>query len=404
MSVAMAAERSNAFGRRLTKLTLGIDALGAETARRDGNDDYEHLVPIYLGGELVGPRTFTSWTEVEEALVAFERDLEGYDDGGGARIRFLREMVRSLRASAKFYSGTALGFEENVRELVGVPARPVPAEEIDAVAARLDRLLARRGFRSGALAARVEAWQRDRYLAPEALPAAYAELVTAAKARTDAMIWPTGDYTMRLNAVRDVPYAGRCSFVRGEMDINLDVLVTRSSLKHLVCHEIFPGHATQLLSTHAVAESGEAPLDVLLCTANAVTGAVQEGIGDQGIDLIDWVEDDDDAAQIELRRLQTATGTNAAYNLNCAGWTRDEAIGYLRDVGFGQTSWATVRTAMALHPFRGLFLASYWFGNETVRSLREAADGARKKRLTDALFREVHSISSLRLAVERPAA
>ncbi len=390
---------SVALGRRLTEITLGIDALGAREARASGNEDYEDLVPIFLGSDLVRPETFDEWEAVERALDELVAEIGSVADE--ARKLFLFEMVRSLRASATFFSGAEIGFEEKVRNLVGVPAKTVSEAEIDAIHARIDRLLARRGFTSGTLAERVDAWQVGRYLEPDDIPAVFDGLMATAKERTDAMIWPTGDYTMRLNGVRNVPYAGRCSFDRGEMDINLDVLVTRSSLKHLVCHEVFPGHSTQLLSTFAVAKSGEAPLDALLCTANAVTGAVQEGIGDQGIDLIDWVEDEDDAAQIELRRLQTATGTNAAWHLHCSGWTREASIAYLRETGFGQESWATVRTAMALHPFRGIFLASYWFGNETVKALREAS--VERERLVNALFREVNSIASLRVRVEQPA-
>jgi len=393
----MAVQQSAALGRRLAEIALGIDALGAARARLSGNEDFENLVPIFIGDDLVAPQTFADWPGVERALSDLASDIAVLRDG--ARKMFLFEMIRSLRASARFFSGAPIGFEEKVCDLVGVPAQTVSDAEVDDIHARLDRLLARRGFTSGTLPARVEAWQVGRYLDPSDIPPLFESLMATAKERTDAMIWPTGDYTMRLNAVRNVPYAGRCSFAAGTMDINLDVLVTRSSLKHLVCHEVFPGHATQLLSTLAVAERGEAPLDVLLCTANAVTGAVQEGIGDQGIDLIDWVEDEDDAAQIELRRLQTATGANAAWHLHCSDWTRDDAIAYLRDVGFGQESWATVRTAMALHPFRGIFLASYWFGNETVKALREAARD-RRERLIDALFREVNSIASLRVAVE----
>ena len=399
MANSNVAERSVALGRRLTEITLGIDALGARHARAAGNEDYEDLVPIFLGADLVAPQAFEDWEAVDLALDGLVPDIGSVDDA--ARKLFLFEMVRSLRASATFFSGAEIGFEEKVRNLVGVPATTVSDAEIDAIHARIDRLLARRGFTSGTLAERVQAWQIGRYLDPDDIPAVFDALMSVAKERTDAMIWPTGDYTMRLNGVRDVPYAGRCSFDRGEMDINLDVLVTRSSLKHLVCHEVFPGHSTQLLSTLAVAKSGEAPLDALLCTTNAVTGAVQEGIGDQGIDLIDWVEDEDDAAQIELRRLQTAAGTNAAWHLHCSGWTREASIAYLRETGFGQESWATVRTGMALHPFRGIFLASYWFGNETVKALREVSE--RRERLVDALFREVNSIASLRLRVEEPA-
>ncbi len=384
------------LGRRLTEIAMGLDALERATSRGNGALDSEGLVPIFIGTDLCVPAVFDHYDAVLRALGALDGDIAALP--GGARKTFLLGMTRSLRAATRLFAGEPLTFPEKLTELVGVPAEPVPDETIAAIHARLDTLMTARGFTHGSLAERVAAWPNGRYLDADAIPAVFEELMAAAKARTDARVWPTGDYTMRLKALRNVPYAGRCSFADGTMEINLDVRVTRSALKHLVCHEVFPGHSTQLLSTRAVAERGERPLDALLCTANSVTGAVQEGIGDQGIDLIDWVEDEDDAAQIEVRRLQTATGTNAAWHLHMSGWTKETSIAYLRETGFGQESWATVRTGMAQHPFRAPFLASYWFGNETVKSLREAGTTDRAA-LVGALFRDVHSIDSLQLAV-----
>ncbi len=385
-----------ALGRRLTEIAVGLDALERATSRGAGALDAEGLIPIFIGGDLVAPAVFAGYGEVLDALDAFA--LESSALGDPVRAAFLRDMTRSLRAATRLFAGESLSLQEKLADLVGVPAAPVADETIAQIHDRLDVLMTARGFTVGNLAQRIDAWQTGRYLEPDAIPAVYAELLASAKAKTDRQIWPTGEYTMQLRALRNVPYAGRCSFADGTMEINLDVRVTRSALKHLVCHEVFPGHATQLLSTRAAAESGQSPVDALLCTANAVTGAVQEGIGDQGIDLIGWVEDEDDAAQIELRRLQTATGTNAMWHLHESNWTRACAIAYLRDVGFGQPSWANVRTEMALHPFRGPFLASYWYGNETVKELREDP-GIERAALLGALFCEVQSIDSLRAAV-----
>jgi hypothetical protein len=395
MSSTTQATTDFSLGRRLTEITLGLDRLERATSHGNGALDAEGLVPIFIGQDLCVPAAFDHYDAVLRALDRFERDADVLPEG--ARKTFLRGMTGSLRAATRLFAGEPLTFPEKLTNLVGVPAEPVSEEAVGAIHDRLDRLMTARGFTAGTLAQRVGAWQHGRYLEADAIPAIFTELMAEAKARTDARIWPTGDYTMRLKALRNVPYAGRCSFADGTMDINLDVRVTRSGLKHLVCHEVFPGHSTQLLSTRAVAERGERPLDALLCTANAVTGAVQEGIGDQGIDLIDWVEDEDDAAQIELRRLQTATGTNAAWHLHMSGWTKEASITYLRDVGFGQESWATVRTGMAQHPFRAPFLASYWFGNETVKALRENA-AIDRAALVGALFAGVASVDSLPLA------
>lgn len=384
------------LGRRLTEIAMGLDALERATSRGNGALDSEGLVPIFIGGDLCVAGAFDHYAAVGRALAALETDIAALADG--ARKTFLLGMTRSLRTATKLFAGEPVSFADKLTALVGVPAQPVSDETIATIHDRLDALMTARGFTAGTLAQRVTAWQNERYLDPDTIPALFDELLATAKARTDARVWPTGDYTMRLKALRNVPYAGRCSFADGTMEINLDVRVTRSALKHLVCHEIFPGHSTQLLSTRAAAQSGEAPLDALLCTANAVTGAVQEGIGDQGVELIDWVEDDDDVAQTELRRLQTATGTNAAWHLHMSGWTRETSMAYLEDVGFGQASWSAGRTTMAQHPFRAPFLASYWFGNETVKQLREdpATD---RKTLIDALFRGIHSIESLQQAV-----
>jgi hypothetical protein len=384
------------LGRRLTEIALGLDALERATSKAAGALDAEGLVPIYIGGDLVVPAAFDHYDAVHRSLDAFEPECAAIGDP--VRKLFLTGMVRSLRVATRLFAGEAVSFEQKLTDLVGVPAEPVADATIAQIHDRLDRLMTARGFTRGTLSERVAAWQSGRYLEPAAIPALFDELMAVAKAKTDALIWPTGDYTMRLKTLRDVPYAGRCSFADGTMELNLDVRVTRSALKHLVCHEVFPGHSTQLLSTQALAQRGDAPLDALLVTANAVTGAVQEGIGDQGIDLIDWVEDDDDAAQIELRRLQTATGTNAAWHLHMSGWTKAQAIAYLCEVGFGQESWSTVRTGMAQHPFRAPFLASYWFGNEAVKALREnpATDRAA---LNAALFGSAHSIASLEAAV-----
>ena len=397
MSTLIDTTRDFALGRRLTQITMGIDAFERAESRGRGALDGEGLVPIFLGADLIQPAAYGSWEAVFADIESFARDVAALPES--PRTLFLGAMARSLRAAARLFAGEQLSFAEKLTDLVGVPAAPVPDETIASIHDALDRLMTKLGYTTGPLAARVFAWQTGRYLEPGDIPAVFDALMKEAKARTDATIWPTGDYTMRLNAVRDVPYAGRCSFVDGNMDINLDVRVTRAAMKHLVTHEVYPGHSTQLLSTKAVAERSEAPLDALLCTANTVTGAMQEGIGDQGIDLLDWVEDEHDAAQIEVRRLQTATGTNAAWHLHMSGWSRDESIAYLQDVGFGQLSWATVRTGMAEHPFRGPFLASYWYGNETVKTLRETLPASRRAELIDQLYHGVHSLDSLRAAL-----
>lgn len=73
---------------------------------------------------------------------------------------------------------------------------------------------------------------------------------------TDRLVFPPGDHTMRLNPAPGVPYTARCNFKAGEMDLNPDLQFTRSAIKHLMYHEVFPDHSTQLLYALERARTG----------------------------------------------------------------------------------------------------------------------------------------------------
>jgi hypothetical protein len=202
---------------------------------------------------------------------------------------------------------------------------------------------------------------------------------------------------MELNPVSGVPYTARCNFSSGKMDLNTDLRFTRPALKHLVAHEVFPGHSTQLLLTRQWAEDGRATADVLLCTANTVVGTIQEGIGDQGIHLIDWVESDDERIYIDLRRLRTATATSAAWYQMGEGWPLERVREFIEETCFPQEAWREGRLRFAAHPFRGPFIASYWFGDEAVREVRERAGRERRREFVEYLYGRMHSPASLRM-------
>ena len=280
---------------------------------------------------------------------------------------------------------------------MSVPNHPVDPSILDELRAKLDERLSQSGFKQGALAGRVHRWEAERALPADKLPDVFCELMAEAKRRTDEMIFDTGDYDMALEPVRDVPYTARCNFSEAKMDLNLDQSFPRAALKHLVCHEVYPGHATQLLYTRECAEAGSSPPDVLLCTTNGATGAVQEGIGDQGVFLIDWLEDEDDLIHNALRRLRSASQASAAWHLTEGDWDEARTRAYLRDEAFGQPAWVEGRLRFAKHPFRGPFIASYWFGDEAVREVRERAGEAQRDAFVKFLYEHMNTPESLRM-------
>ncbi len=385
----------DSFSERLTRLTMGIDALERKKNRGGGPLDSEGLVPIYLGADLIAAPVLADWTEAETELGALHELLPQV--APASRRVFATAMLRSLRTALCLFRGVPVGYAAKVTDLVGAPAGPVDAGEVEAARERLDVLLRACGVVRGSLARRIAQWEEERALPAGEIENTYRTLMDEGRARTAKKIFDTGDFTMALNPVRGVPYTARCGFDAGKMDLNVDLQFTRAAIKHLVAHEVFPGHATQLLLTRARVEQGTAHPETLLCTANTVLGCVQEGIADEGVGLIDWLEDDDDRIHLELRRLRSAAQTCAAWYLMVEERPAETVAQYLRDTAAGQESWVQGRLKMAAHPFRGAFIASYWAGARAVRRVMERTAAADFPRFIEYLYANAHSPQSLEM-------
>ncbi|MDF8356530.1 hypothetical protein [Ensifer adhaerens] len=383
------------IGRELTAITMGIDALERSMPAEGSLLGGDGLVPIYLGDGLVDARYYDDREAIRADLARLDPEVAALP--AGPRRVFLQGMLKSVRVAVKMLSGASPSFEEKVTDLVGAPAGREDAALIEDARARADALLRKAGFVRGSLAERVQSWEEARAVPADQIETVFRDLMAEAKARTDSLVFDTGDYDMVLNPVRGMFYTARCSFNEGKMDLNFDLSFTRAALKHLVCHEVYPGHSTQLLSTKAAFDAGKAPADALLITTDAITGCVQEGIGDQGIHLIDFIEDEDDEIHMELRRVRSAAQTSAAWMLMVEGLPREYVAGYLRNTAMGQEAWVQGRLRMAAHPFRGPFIASYWAGNESVRRVRERVSKDQWPLFLEALYSHANSPQSLEM-------
>lgn len=383
------------IGRELAEVTLGINAFEGQKPQGGSLLDGEGLVPLYIGGTIVPVRAYNDWDSIRADLDSLETATANLAEG--PRKVFLEGMLKSLKVAVRLFSGGTPSFEEKVTDLVGAPAGREDPALIEDARARLDALLRKANIARGPLSERLATWENSRAVPPEKIESVFRELMAEAKARTDARIFDTGDYDMVLNPTPGMMYTARCSFHEGKMDLNTDIHFTRAALKHLVCHEVYPGHSTQLLYTLAEVEADRAPPDALLIATNAITGCVQEGIGDQGIYLIDWIEDNDDEIYQELRRIRSAAQTSAAWMLMVEGISAEKVADYLRETAMGQDAWIQGRLRMAAHPFRGPFISSYWAGNESVRRVRERVTPEQQRDFLIQLFGRAQSPQSLEM-------
>jgi len=383
------------IGLDVTAIAAGIDAFERRINKGRGIIEDEGLIPLYLGNDLIEERTYQSWEEIESDIEKFARVVQSTEDS--PRKMFLTKLVESLRMAVLLFQGGDADYKEKLVRLVGIPAESISEDFINALADQLDSDLTKRGFSKGTLSERILAWQNSNSIPSEKIQSVFKELMLEARDRTDRLVVPTDGYMMELNPVKGTHYTARCNFSEKKMDLNVDNTFSRATLKHLVAHECFPGHSTQNIFTVKAFKEGRATADVLLCSLNGITGVMQEGIGDQGVELIDWIDDVDDAIQATLRRYSSAVATKAAWKLNVGGESDDEVRSYLRSVGGMQEARIEGRIKMARHPFRGPFIASYFYGNEVVRLVRRAVekDAAARKKFIGDLYGHMHSPESL---------
>jgi hypothetical protein len=209
---------------------------------------------------------------------------------------------------------------------------------------------------------------------------------------------------MALAPIKGVHYTARCSFAKKKMELNVENRFTRSAMKHLVTHEIFPGHATQNIFTLESFKKGSSTADVLLCSLNGIPGVLQEGIGDQGLEMIDWIENMDDELTAILTRYRSAIATQGSWLINVEGLDEEKAAAYMREEGALQEARVRGRLAMARHPYRAPFIASYFYGNEAVRRVRLAVgtNTGKRAQFINALYGSLHSPESLCQAMGVP--
>ena len=379
-------------GYTITAIAAGMDDLERRLQKGRGDLDTEGLIPIYLGKGLIEACRYEGWDDAKADLDSISADIQSCPLP--SRKNTLEALVRSLRAAMDIFQGIPLSFADKLERLVGVPARVADEDVIQGLRDEIDQALTRMKIPGKTLPERLSAWQNQRFLPVESLESVYEELQEEAVRRTAATVFDVGEFRMKLVLRPGTYSAGRCSFATATMEINTDLGCTRAAMKHLVTHENFPGHATQLLYTLDAYKKGIATADVLLCTLNGVPGVIQEGIGDQATDIIDWVEDDDDVVQIALRRLRIATATSAAYRLMQEGEEESKLVDYVRERGFALDPYVDGRIRQAKHPYRGPFNASYYFGNQAVREQRLRTPRENYGDFIAFLYGNIHSLDS----------
>ncbi len=380
----MISDATLVYGEDMTAALLGLDALfRAEPGHADA------LVVLNMS-TTHRPEPFADYAEARERFIHLEAraaDLPEPD-----RRRYYQQVCQSEIAFCDWRAGK-LSFDEQISGFLHVPAAPASDAELDALRAAMRVLLNRMDY-SGDLAAQCAAWEARHRVPPDEVQGTLTELLSEAWDRTaQRMEIPAlKSDGMRVRTISAAPFSGRCDYSHRTIELNIDPVLTRPGLKHLAVHEGYPGHYVQFkLREHWYAE-GTAPADGLLSVVNTASSSPFEGIADNGLHVIDWIDSDDDQLQALLTRYRSGIGTVAAWQLHMEGRTPEQVADWLHaNALIGGEGWVANRMRFIAAPDRSALIWSYWWGEPSVTPVWQAVAPERRAEFLRYLYGRMHS-------------
>lgn len=379
---------TRAYAERLARAYRGLDALH----RRANPQDSWGLVVL----DMAEDRTAAGFGAWAAARATFGRLAEEAADlVEPDRRRYYADLCRSaLTVVAWNERSDALPLEEQVAGFLATEPRPASAPELEAVRAELARELAAAGY-VGPLRDAAQAWERATRVAADDLVPTMERLMHEALDRTAPVFDVPMPRLPTVTLVRGAAFNARCDFARGIVELNADPVITLGDLRHLVVHEVVPGHCLQFETRKLAAREGWGGADGLMSLVKSAGSPLFEGVADAGGDLIGWAEPVDRITAL-VSRLRAGIGTVAAWGLHREGWTHEQARAYLAgNALMGGPGWVENRLGYIAPKGRGAHVWSYWLGEQALRPIYARHDGAVPAADLRNIYGCMHSLASL---------
>ncbi|MEH7125334.1 hypothetical protein V7127_19150 [Bacillus sp. JJ1773] len=377
-----------------TKVVLGMDRFYRKNIPLTNEEslDNEGLVPVNLTNET--PNNYHSWNDIFSDLEDLRHKYVNIQSE--VRRNYMQQQIGSLMILAKWCSGESIPFREKVRGLLYVNENPLTLEERKSLHRKLNSLLSKKGL-TGSLLEKVRKWEQTQHVPSQQIESVLKDLLLQGKERVvQKMFKEMEDTEVIPVVVYGVPYSAYCDYPGGKMYINGDLSYTYESLKHLVCHESFPGHTTNMKIRELGVKSGEIPLDAALVITNTASSSIFEGIGDNGIHFIDWVHTIDDEIYQVYQEIKSTSGINAAHMIHTEKKSDEEVAAFLREFAFAEENWIESRLRFFKHNLRAPFIYSYWRGNEAVQQVYTNLPENKKVEFYDFLYKNMLSADTVK--------
>jgi len=329
------------------------------------------------------------------------------------RRDWLDAQLVALEAHADDLAGTDRGFEWLATRYMGM----APERRADGTFLAALTEVASIVPGSGSLEARLEAWDRALEIPVDRLKDIVEWLVASFRKRAERDFGLPADEGLQVSLVTGQPWSGYNWYdggLRSRVDINTDLPVRAPDLVTLTAHETFPGHHLEHAWKEADLVEGKRRLEASLLLLNAPECVVSEGLATVGPSIASPVADRVDllleaferaglalaadparardtaeraVALTEPREALAAIRGNVAFLRFVDGWSHEEALLYLQDVGGYSPTVAAKRLEFVEHPAFRTYVFVYADGAALIRRWLERVPEAER---TDRFGRLLH--------------
>ena len=388
----MISDTTLAFSEKVASAFLGADAL----YRSDPNGDPIGLVIMNLAGDSIAPEYFENHAAAIDRFLELQQlsvELPEVD-----RRLFYQQLCHTTMQIMRWLRD-GLSFSDQIRDFLHVTGAPPSDQDLDYQRSEIHRLLTEMGY-SGYLQAQCRAWQDRNRVPPDEVQGVMEELMDIAWERTADLIGlpePKAD-GMKVVTLSSDYFNARCDYQKRTVEINIDPVLTRPGLKHLVAHEAYPGHYVQFRLRESLYRAGKATAEGMFSMLKSPSSCLFEGVADHGICTLDWEEGDDDRVMALHTRYRASIGAAAAWRLHALKWEKERAFDWLRTANLlGGDAWVVQRMGYISPRQRGMHVWSYWQGEPRLHRIWQAVDPDRREEFYEYLYSRLHSPQSVEL-------
>lgn len=380
------------IGKELAELTAGIDALYRNTPRSDGFLDKEGLIPVAMAA--VEPAPLRDYAEARALLEALQARLPAESESA-LRADYVAEMIDSLLALVTTFEEKPISFADRVTRQIRVPTQLVPDSELEGYRTTIREKLDELGYSGGSLTDDFNRWEAQARVPVDSVLEVLRTLISEGRDRVTASMYPMAHEWMEPEGVSAVPFSAYCDYPTRKVLLNLDFPYTRFSLKHLATHEVFPGHLVHMNLRERYVAEGRMPLDGAQVVTSSASSALFEGIADNGMFFLDWVNGPEDELGVALQRLRSAMRCNAAWMMHAQGMTLDEIVPVMADKALQDPVTARSRLAFLSHNLRAPFVYAYYGGDMAVHDVWKTVTPDQRADFWAYLYGNMHTPTTL---------